>query len=422
MKLGKNCLVIFFFLALSISFFAEPVVIRFWHVYDAGVSQETINQIVAEFNENHEGKIKVESLGISFWDYWDKIRVSIAAKQEPDVFLHDLGNVPMRASTGVLLDLSPYIEKAGIDLEDTFFEAPLNMGKWEGGLYALPFETDVRFMYYNKDLFAEAGLDPDRPPQSWEELWEMADKITKTTPQDDYEVLGFNPLYAQSYFWMYVWGNNGSFLDEEGNLKLNSPIVVKSLEEWKEMIDRLGFEKLQEFNATYPLGLNDAFINGKLGMVIQNNTFFSQLETYAPDLNYGIFQIPYPVKPVSWSNGFSIEVSSRSANKDAAAEFALYLLSEYPQYLFAKNVSSLVGNRRAATSPDLMANELWRIAVETLEISKFRPFVLEYPLWYDDVLQTTIDTVLYGKSSAQKALDDAQKLVEAEIKKYKLTH
>jgi len=328
----------------------------------------------------------------------------------------------MRASTGVLLDLSPYIEKAGIDLEDTFFEAPLNMGKWEGGLYALPFETDVRFMYYNKDLFAEAGLDPDRPPQSWEELWEMADKITKTTPQDDYEVLGFNPLYAQSYFWMYVWGNNGSFLDEEGNLKLNSPIVVKSLEEWKEMIDRLGFEKLQEFNATYPLGLNDAFINGKLGMVIQNNTFFSQLETYAPDLNYGIFQIPYPVKPVSWSNGFSIEVSSRSANKDAAAEFALYLLSEYPQYLFAKNVSSLVGNRRAATSPDLMANELWRIAVETLEISKFRPFVLEYPLWYDDVLQTTIDTVLYGKSSAQKALDDAQKLVEAEIKKYKLTH
>ncbi|MGB4263559.1 MAG: ABC transporter substrate-binding protein [Fervidobacterium sp.] len=421
MKLTRSFLIALFILVLTTISFAAPVVIKFWHVYDAGIAKQTIDQVVTDFNKSHEGKIRVEALGISFWDYWDKLRISIAAGQEPDVFVNDLGDVIMRASSGILLDLAPYLKKAGTDVDKTFFKAPLDMCRWKGGIYALPFETDVRLLFYNKDLFVKAGLDPNRPPKTWNELWQYADKITKKNAQGDYDVLGFNPLYAQSYFWMYVWGNGGDFIDEKGNLVVNSSIVVKSLTEWKQMVDRLGLDKLQKFNATYPLGLNDAFINGKLGMVIQNNTFFSQLRDYAPNLNYGVVQIPYPVKPVSWSNGFSIEASSRSRNKDAAAEFIIYLTSKTPSYLFAKNVSSLVGNREAAMSPDLMSNELWKLSVQTLDISRFRPFVLEYPLWYED-LQKTVETVLYGKSTPQKALDDLQKMIETQIQKYRLTH
>jgi len=117
------------------------------------------------------------------------------------------------------------------------------MCRWKTGIYALPFETDIRLLFYNKDLFVKAGLDPNRPPKTWNELWQYADKITKKDSKGDYEVLGFNPMYAQSYFWMYVWGNGGDFLDKDGNLVVNSPIVVKSLTEWKQMVDRLGLEK-----------------------------------------------------------------------------------------------------------------------------------------------------------------------------------
>ncbi|MBP7303502.1 MAG: ABC transporter substrate-binding protein [Thermotogaceae bacterium] len=421
MKLTRNFLIALFMLILTTASFAAPVVIRFWHCYDAGIAKQTIDQLVADFNKSHDGKIQVEALGISFWDYWDKLRISIAAGQEPDVFVNDLGDVGMRASSGILLDLAPYLKKAGIDANKTFFKSPLDMCRWKTGIYALPFETDIRLLFYNKDLFVKAGLDPNRPPKTWNELWQYADKITKKDSKGDYEVLGFNPMYAQSYFWMYVWGNGGDFLDKDGNLVVNSPIVVKSLTEWKQMVDRLGLEKIQKFNATYPLGLNDAFINKKLGMVIQNNTFFSQLRDYAPDLNYGVVQIPYPVKPVSWSNGFSIEASSRSRYKDAAAEFIIYLTNKSSAYLFAKNVTSLVGNKEAASSPDLMSNEMWKLSVQTLDISQFRPFVLEYPLWYED-LQKTVESVLYDKATPKKALDDLQKMLETQIQKYRLTH
>jgi len=130
--------------------FGAAAKVKFWHMYLSGPSKEIMDEIIAEFNETNKGAIEVEDLAISFWDYWDKIRVSMAAKQEPDVFLHDLGNVGMRASTGILLDLKPYLLAAGFDPEEVFFEGPLKMCSYEDGIYALPLETDVRLLFYTK--------------------------------------------------------------------------------------------------------------------------------------------------------------------------------------------------------------------------------------------------------------------------------
>lgn len=395
------------------------VKIRFWHMYDSGAGKELMDHIITEFNENHKGEIEVEALAISFWDYWDKLGVAMAAGEEPDVFQNDMGNVVSRAYKGVLENLTPYFEEADIEADKLFFKAPLEMCKWNGQLYALPFETDVRLLFYNKNLFREAGLDPNSPPKTWEELWEFADRITKKDSSGDYEVLGFNPIYGQSYFWMYVWGNGGTFLDKDGNVRVNSPSIVKYLEEWTGMINRLGNEQLDKFNATYGWGASDAFLAGKLGMVIQVGQFFSQLKTYAPDVDYGACLIPYPAKHATWSNGFSLEVSSRSKHKKEAVEFAMYLVSKEVQLAFAKNLSSLVCNVNAAYDPELMSNPEWELQVQSLEISKFRPFILEAPVWYEE-LQKAVDEVRYGKKTPEQALNDAQKRIEAEIKKFRL--
>jgi len=414
-------LVILVSLLLMITSLYAAVKIQFWHMYDSGPAKELMDSLIAEFNEMHKGEIEVEDLGISFWDYWDKLGVAIAAGQEPDVFQNDLGNVGGRADSGLLENLLPYLKEKGVNPDEVFFEEPLKMCKLGEGLYALPFETDVRLLFYNKKLFKEAGLDPNTPPKTWDELWEFADKITKVNEDGSYDVLGFNPIYGQSYFWMYVWGNGKSFIDENGNIVVNSPEIVELLEEWQEMIDKLGVEKLDEFNATYGWGPSDAFLNNKLGMVIQVGNFISQIKTFAPDLEYGVAYIPYPKTYASWSNGFSLELSSRSKHKKEAIEFMLFLTSKEPQFKLAKTLSSLVCNVKAAYDPELMSNPEWRIQVNTLNFTKFRPFVLEAPKWYEE-LQKAVDEVKYGKKTPQKALDDAQKRILSEIEKYRLTH
>lgn len=408
---------IFILLLPTISFSKTKIV--FWHMYDSGPGKEVMDEIINRFNSQNTAGIEVEALAISFWDYWDKLGVAMAAGQEPDVFMHDLGNVPSRAYKGVLADLTPYIMAKGIDPDKTFFSVPLSMCKWEGKFYALPFETDVRLLYWNKDLFKQAGLDPNKPPSTWQELWDYASKIDKKSPQGNYEVLGFNPIYGQSYFWMYVWGTGGTFHDEKGNISVNNPTVVKALEEWMAMLNKLGVKELEQFNATYGWAA-DAFLSGKLGVVIQVGQYASIIRAFAPNLNYGVTHIPYPAKKATWSNGFSLEVSSRSKNIDAAAEFVLYLVSKEVQLMMAKRLNSLICNIEAATDASLMENPEWRLQVEALEFSQFRPFVLEAPVWYEE-LQKAVDEVRLGRKTPKKALDDAQKLIEAEIQKFRLT-
>jgi len=393
--------------------------VTFWHMYDASPGKEIMDEIIGRFNTNNKLGIEVEALAISFWDYWDKLGVAMAAGQEPDIFMHDLGNVASRAHKGVLADLTPYINKKGIDAEKIFFSAPLSMCKWEGRFYALPFETDVRLLYYNKDLFRQAGLDPEKSPSTWQELWEYAGKIDRKSQQGTYDILGFNPIYGQSYFWMYVWGTGGTFYDEKGNISVNNPTVVKALEEWMAMLNKLGVKELENFNATYGWGA-DAFLSGKLGMVIQVGQYASIIKLFAPTLNYGVTHIPYPVR-ATWSNGFSLEVSNRSKNKEAAAEFVLYLVGKEVQQVMAEKMNSLICNVAAAKDPALMQNPEWRLQVEALEYSQFRPFVLEAPVWYEE-LQKAVDEVRLTGKPVKKALDDAQKLIEAEIQKFRLTN
>jgi multiple sugar transport system substrate-binding protein len=418
----KRPLLILFLITLMVAVaLGAATKVKFWHMYLSGPSKEIMDEIIAQFNETHKGSIEVEDLAISFWDYWDKIRVAMAAKQEPDVFLHDLGNVGMRASTGILLDLKPYLVAAGFEPDEIFFEGPLEMCSYRGGIYALPLETDVRLLFYNKGLFRQAGLDPDKPPTSWEELLSFAEKLNVLDKNGEYEIVGFNPLYGQSYFWMYVWGKGEDFITEDGKVVVNSPGIVQALQEWVALINKLGLEKLLAFGANFGWGAADAFIAGKVGMGIQVGNFITDLATYAPDLDYGIVQIPYPVQNATWSNGFSLELSSRSRNKIEAVEFALYLLSDEVQLKLAHGLSSLIGNKKAAYKSDLLEDSRWKMQIDALEFTKFRPFVLEAPLWYE-TLQVATEEAIYGKKTPEQALNDAQKLIEAEIQKYKMTH
>ena len=398
----------------------RPVVIRFWHMDDSGLRKESTERIIADFNARHEGEIRVEALGVNFWDYWDKIAVSIAAMEEPDVFLNDLGNVGMRAATGAIADLDSYLADAGIDPDATYFDAPLEMARFEGSVYALPYETDVRLLFYNKQMFAEVGLDPEQPPSSWQELQESAHALSIRFDRGTYDRLGFNPLLPQSYFLTYVWGTGADYLDDAGNIVVNSAEVVAALTQWNALIETYGREELQKFASEFGGGAADPFIVEKLAMTIQVPDFYSQIKRYNPDLDFGYTQVPYPAGPTSWSNGFSLELSIRSDHPQEAFTFMSYLMSREVQLERARTASVLVTNAEAATDPQLMEDPFWRETVATLEHTHFRPFVLAAPMWYEH-MNRSVEEVVFGRKGPQEALDHAQRMIHNDITKFEMT-
>ncbi len=390
--------------------------VTFWHIYDSGDALDFINEVVEDFNAENPDII-VNHLGTNFWDYWTRLTTAMAAGTGPDVSLNDLGNVASRAAMGVIAPLDEYMAADGVSISD-YWEATHPMIQYEGSVYALPLETDVRALYYNKAHFAEVGLDPDSPPTDWAELSEYTDLLTLQLDNGRLTRVGFNPEWGNMGIYTLAWLNGAELVAEDGSLVLNSPEMVETLEFMMDLQTRYGERNLSTFSASFGSGATDPFMTGQVSMIGENNTFAAQIRRFAPDLDFGVAPLPNNDSPASWSNGFSIEIASSSNNKDAAWRFMSYLMSDEIQAAYAARNGSMVGNQAAATAAELMEDEVWAVMVEQMGISKFRPFSMEAPTWYDTALQPEVDAALLGRKSAQQALDDAQAAYEAEVQRY----
>ncbi len=391
--------------------------ITFWHIFDAGPAAEFIDGVIADFNTANPD-IHVTHLGTNFWDYWTRLTTATAGGIGPDVAMNDLGNVPSRANMGTIRALDDYLGDKGLD---AFWPATAAAVEWQGGTYALPLETDVRVLFYNKTLFAAAGLDPNSPPTTWEELVAASDALTKIE-NGRITQLGFGPTLGNTYFPLYAMLNGEDFVAEDGGLKFDTPAATEALQ-W--MVDRqnaYGSRAMTSFSAAFSGGASDPFLSGQVAMIIQNNTYPGLIATYAPDLDYGVALLPHNGTPTSWSNGFSLEMSASTANPDAAWRLMDYLMSPAVQLAYATTNLSMVGNIAAAESPELMANATWRVFVEQMGTSAFRPFSLEAPAWYDTALQPEIDAALLGTKTPEQALSDAQRSYENEVRRFRETN
>jgi len=412
----RNGLVAVTLALLGATAMAQPTEISFWHIFDAGPAAEFIDQVVQDFNEANPD-IRVEHLGTNFWDYWTRLTTATAAGIGPDVALNDLGNVPTRVDTGIIAPLGPLLGDEGLD---AYWPATQEAVTWEGEVYALPLETDVRVLYYNKALFEAAGLDPNDPPETWDELVAYSDQLT-VIEGGRIQQLGFGPTLGNTYFPLYAMLNGADLMRDDGGLEFDSPEAVAALEWMVERQTAYGQREMTSFGATFGSGASDPFMSGKVAMIIQNNTFPGQIAQYAPDLEYGVAPLPHNGTPTSGSNGFSLELSATSENPEAAWRFMQYLMSDEVQLAYAKLNSSLVGNVAAAESPELMESETWQVFVEQMATSKFRPFSLEAPTWYDTALQPEVDAALLGSKTPAQALADAQRSYENEVIRYHAT-
>ena len=114
------------------------------------------------------------------------------------------GGVGSYYRQGLVEPLSPWIAEAGVDLDD-FFSAPLaQCESSDGETVCLPWGSDLYALFWNKELFAQAGLDPERPPQTMEELAEYANVLTVRDEQGELVQVGFIPDLSRSHTELYA--------------------------------------------------------------------------------------------------------------------------------------------------------------------------------------------------------------------------
>lgn len=398
-------------------------VIDFWTFWGSEIRRPIIEQIIADFNESQD-EIEVKHTYLPFGDIWTKELAAIAAGDPPDVVINDINATALRGQKKQAMNLSQFLEED--DISNRFYPELWDATLYEGDSYGIPFNTDTRVLFYNKDAFKEAGLDPEKPPATWAELEEYAAKLDKKAG-NNYDQIGFYPLWGIGYDVWLLNANGQNYFDEQGNFEIDTPKneeVLNWLKSWK---DRYGEDVINSYQAQIDSQQGHPFFSGDLAMIAQAPTFYTQIRDYAPDLNFGVVELPEYEEGnghTSWGGGFVAEIPEGSKNPEAAWEFIKYLTDvEAQEYWAVKNFDNIanVEAAEAAAKSDEFTEDgtmVYEKAVENMEHTLLTPVPVFAPD-FSSMINPNIDEFLLGSKTAKEALEKSQTDVENLIEKNK---
>ncbi|WP_088006182.1 ABC transporter substrate-binding protein [Indiicoccus explosivorum] len=392
-------------------------IVDFWTFWGSETRRPIIDKIVADFNESQD-EIEVVHSYYPWGDIWTKELAAIGAGDPPDVVINDINATALRGMEGQAESLTAIM--GNNDISERFYPELWEATLYEGESYGLPFNTDTRMLFYNKDAFEEVGLDPEAPPATWAELEEFALMLDEKAGEE-YERIGFYPLWGVGYDVWLTNLNGENYIDQEGNVSLATEENAEVLNWLKSWRDRLGADTVDSFKAKFESNQGHPFLSGELGMMIANMNFYTQIRDYAPDLNFGVAPIP-EYEPgngfTSWGGGFVAEIPKGSDSPEAALEFMKYLTDVEAQTYWAVQNFDIVANREAA---ELAAQSeefsedgrmVYEAGTENMEHTILTPVPTVAPDFYT-LVNPEVDEFLLGEQTAEEALQNAQEAVEA---------
>ncbi|MEO8154362.1 MAG: sugar ABC transporter substrate-binding protein [Rhizobacter sp.] len=317
----------------SLGAWAEDV--SFWaRASDAGF----VEPLVKAWNAGHASQVALTVIPND--DFVTKLGTSIAGGSPPDVVAIDLIFVPAFAEAGQFTDISS--EARALPFFKSLSPSHLRLAESKGKQYAVPFSAEGSVLLYNKKLFAQAGLNPEQPPQTLAEIEAAAKKITALGK-------GIKGFYFSgacggcNIFTLtpYIWASGGDVLSADGKREtLDNPALKNVLATYRRMWQQGSIPS----GAKTDSGANfiNAFLTGKVGMVGSGAFSIGLLKKEHPEIDFGLSYLPGD-KSGAWSSfagGDSIAIPTGSKRKQEAWEFIAWCLSEAVQVeQFAKNGS-----------------------------------------------------------------------------------
>ena len=252
------------------------------------------SNFVKKFEEANPG-IKLNLEVVSWNDIYTVVSTRISNNNAPDIL--NIDTFADYANEGLLLPVSDYCPET---LFADFFPSFIEQSVIDGVCWAVPDLASARALYYNADLLEGAGVEV---PTTWAELEDACQAIIDAYGGEVYPWgIDMTTDEGQAAFAYYVWGNNGGFVDAEGNWTVNSDANVQAVE-YAINLYKQGFTNPNPATQTR-YDLQDMFGAGKLAMVIAPNS----LPTYIADkgytnVNYAVANIPHNEGATSSSVG-----------------------------------------------------------------------------------------------------------------------
>lgn len=309
--------------------------------------------LVDAYNASHRNKVKLTVVPND--DYVAKVGAAAGSEGLPDLFAADIVYVPNWVNQGLFQDLSANIN--GLGFKDSINKGHLSAGTFDGKAHVLPFVLDLSMLFWNKQLFRDAGLDPEKAPATLEEYSAAAKAVQAMRKDGVYgTAAGLNCGGCLVFTWFpAIWASGGEVLGADGaESKLADDTAQKVYSTWHD---------LWKSGAVLPASAGEtgptwtaAFTEGKVGLMLYPATLLS-----STPFDVGVAGIPGPNGGAStFVGGDGIGVSKDSKKAAQAWNFLSWMMSEDAQVeVLAKNKdvvsrADLANNRYAATDPRLV--------------------------------------------------------------------
>ena len=380
-------------------------------VWARDAEKDFMGKLVEQYNSTHQ--VQAQLTIIPSANFVQKLGTAAAAGNGPDVTSLDLVFAPYFASTGVLEDISDVYN--ALPYKDQLVPGHVAQSTWDGKTYALPFTGDASVLFYNKDLFQKAGLDPNKPPTTWAEIRADAKKITAIGSG----TYGFTFAGACGgcnvfEFTPYIWGSGGQVLSKDGKkAMLDSPQVTDALQFYRDMQTDGSIPSAAETdsgNQQVPL-----FTSGKVGMTALGAFAIPSFDS--AKLNYAA--APMPGKDsgtASFAGGDVISVINGTKNRAGAVDFVKWATDTQAQTWLAKNGSAPI-RKDLLDSVYATQGQSYAMVAKGLEMGQVPFSVVENAIFNDNNgpwVKMIHDSVFTGNIQAAQAIAQsaAQKLID----------
>ncbi len=381
-------------------------------------------------------EVAIDFVTFKWGEMMPKLLTATAGGTSPNAIIQDRFRMAGWAARGGATAIDDFITKFNIKSED-YLPATWAECVWQGKTYALPWQTDGRFIFWNKDIFEANGLDPEvsPPTEDWAAMIEMAKKLTKTASDGAIDVMGFVPtqtlgaVYGNGGDFVYAWANGATFLKDERTAFMDDPRLVETLT-WEYDVQEAvgGIDAASTFSSGWPTTAGySPFGAGKLAMMTNGDWNLATFAKYYPDLKFGM--APWRMKgdaskSTGFAGGFCMAIPAGAPNLPESFDWLQYLLSYENQVDCGVTLQAIPALIKAANSDEVIQSspypEMRKMANESMQYANFRPVspagqniqdLWAYP-------GTGRDWVLYGQKAPEQACADMQTEVQKALDEF----
>lgn len=370
--------------------------------------------IIPDFQKQNP-TIGVEMTTTDWGSAFQKVTTGIAAGTAPDVMVIGGIWVAPLASKGGLLPLGQFVNE--MPNKSDIYSAAWKDCEYQGHIYAVPWNLDVRTLVYRKDLFKEAGLDPGNPPTTWAEYLADAKKLTKISDGQMVRagtLVGLDTsIGVQQYFAQLFFQAGGSYYTADGKANFDSQAGRDAIKFFK----KLFVDKVTSPSFVTPNNSADPLTLGTAAMEFSGVSALQNARVYNPkvekDIGFGRpLAMNASTKPttVVWVN--KVAIFKGTHNPDQAWKFASYITSAQRESKWAELVGNLPTRKSVAGMPPWSSQPNTQALLANMEyatVQPANPHMFEIP----HIIKNILMDVVYDKVSPDEALKQMDQKINA---------